>query len=288
MQLKEALKEAAERLKGAGFSTSVLDAEVLLAYVINRERPFLYSHPDYVLTGEEKWRYEELLRRRLNHEPVAYLVGKKEFWSRPFLVDRRVLIPRPETEVLVEAALELARRFSVPGLKIIDVGTGSGAIGITMAAEIERVLVLATDISRDALAVATENARRLKVKEKMDFVLCSGLEGISGAFHLILSNPPYVPTGEIDHLPAGIRDFEPLIALDGGVTGTELHGELIREAKKRLVPGGWLVLEVGGETRGIEKIALEEDSYDEMKIINDYHGQARVLALRKSNRTDHG
>ncbi|HOJ52393.1 MAG TPA: peptide chain release factor N(5)-glutamine methyltransferase [Syntrophales bacterium] len=282
MQLREVIRLAAQRLREAGIFTSVLDAEVLLAHVLGVQRTFLYSHPDYRLTEEEKWRYEELVNRRLGHEPIAYLVGEKEFWSRTFKVDGRVLIPRPETERLVEAALSLARGFSPQRLKIIDVGTGSGAIGITMAAELEKVWVLATDLSPEALCVARENAQRLGVREKIDFLLSSGLSAISGVFHLILSNPPYIPTGELANLPAGVRNYEPLIALDGGEDGVKLHEALIVESASRLMVGGWLLLEVGEKIAGlVGKKAWDSGNYGEVKVLHDYLGEARVVAMRK-------
>lgn len=283
MRLKDVLNQGEQRLKGAGFSTPVLDAEVLMAHILGQRKTFLYSHPDYELTEEEKWRYEELIARRLLHEPVAYLVEEKEFWSRSFKVDRRVLIPRPETEVLVEVSLELADAFPNDRLKVVDVGTGSGAIGITFAAEVGRSYVLATDISKEALDVAETNACRLGVRERMDFVLCSGLDAVSGTFHFILSNPPYVPTEEIRHLPAGIKNFEPLIALDGGCEGLELHEKLVREASSRLSRGGWLIMEVGDDgAKRVEKMALESGKYEEVKVIKDYLGQDRVVAARKA------
>lgn len=283
MQLRDALRDAARRLKDAGLNTPVLDAEVLLSHVLSRSRTFLLSHPDYRLTEEEKEGYEKLIARRLRHEPVAYIVGEKEFWSRTFRVDRRVLIPRPETEVLVETALTLAQSFSVAPLKIIDVGTGSGAIGGTMAAELEQVYVLATDVSLGALEVAKENAVRLGVRGKMDFALCSGLEGISGRFHLILSNPPYVPSKDVAGLPVGVREYEPLMALNGGDSGFEMHERLVGEAVERLVKGGWLLLEIGGEeSYKVCKMALDADGYEEVKVVNDYLGQARVIAMRRS------
>lgn len=281
MQLREILRIAAKKLKEEGFPTPFLDAEVLLSYILGVSRTFLYSHPEYVLTREEQKRYETLLMRRLLGEPVAYLVGEKEFRGRPFKVNRQVLIPRPETELLVDEALTLALHFSSGRKRIIDVGTGSGAIGVTIAAELERAWVLATDISCGALMVAQENAQRLGVRGKMDFLICKELTAISGQFHLILSNPPYIPSGEMEKLPAGVKNFEPLVALDGGKNGLDMHTKLIREAPSCLVPGGWLLLEIGGTEANMVKEIATDAGYTDIKIIRDFMGLERVIAMRK-------
>lgn len=282
MRLKEVLAEGIQALRQAEMPQPALDAEVLLAHCLGVTRAFLYGHPDYMLAASERSRYASYLTRRRRQEPVAYIVGEKEFWSRPFKVDRRVLIPRPETEVLVEEALTIAGRESGGQKRILDVGTGSGAIGITMAAELPSAWVVATDISPAALHVAIENARRNGVCEQMVFVRCRGIQPISGKFHLILSNPPYIPSAAMEELPAGVRDYEPWEALDGGPEGWEVHGQLVRESPSILDSGGWLLMEIDELlVDQVYEMAAQAGAYDTIYVRMDYARRGRVIAMRR-------
>jgi len=216
MRITDILKRGIHRLRVAGVPLPVLDAEVLLAHCLAVPRSYLYAHPYEEITTLQERCYDVLLVRRERHEPVAYLIGEKEFWSRAFTVDRRVLIPRPETEVLVEEALMRVQEFGCSHIRILDVGTGSGAIGITMAAELPLASVVATDISPHALQVAAYNAQRWGLQERVSFLCTRGLMAVIGTFHLILSNPPYIPESALDSLPRGVKDYEPREALNGG------------------------------------------------------------------------
>jgi release factor glutamine methyltransferase len=222
-----------------GVDSPRLTAEVLLARALSCDRVRLYLDFDKPLGEPELAAYRELVRRRADGEPTAYLVGKREFYGRDFAVDARVLVPRPETELLVEAALaELPR-----GGRLLDLCTGSGAIGVTVALERPDARVLATDASEDALAVARENASRLgAVVELVHGDLWAPVRG-DARFEVIASNPPYVPTGELAGLAAEVRR-EPCIALDGGADGLAVLRRIVAGAPERLVPGGALLLEM--------------------------------------------
>ncbi|WP_242342097.1 peptide chain release factor N(5)-glutamine methyltransferase [Anaeromyxobacter terrae] len=222
-----------------GVDSPRLTAEVLLAHALSCDRVRLYLDFDKPLGDRELAVYRDLVRRRGEGEPTAYLVGKKEFYGRPFAVDARVLVPRPETELLVEAALAALP----PGGRLLDLCTGSGAIAVSVALERPDAHVLATDASEDALAVARENAARLgAVVELAHGDLWAAVHG-DARFEVIVSNPPYVPTGELPGLSREVRR-EPCIALDGGADGLAILRRIVAGAPARLVPGGTLLLEM--------------------------------------------
>src|SRR5579885_1241427 len=216
---QEELARARARLREAGGSSSDLDAAVLLGHVLGVSRGALYTHPERQLSEAEQAMYTALIERRAQGEPVAYLTGHREFMGLDFLVDRRVLIPRPETEFLVEAALaEVQRReeMSLPSLRVADIGTGSGAIAIALAAHEPRLpLIYATDLSADALLLAEENARRLKVAERVRFLQGDLLEPLPEPVDLLLANLPYVASDEAEILPVDVREYEPHLAIFG-------------------------------------------------------------------------
>jgi release factor glutamine methyltransferase len=266
-----ALRAGRARLAGPGSGvrgeTPALDAEVLLRHVLGLERGALYTHPERRLTPAEGAAYRALLERRRAGEPVAYLIGGREFMGLRFAVDRRVLVPRPETELLVERALALledgprptARR---PGARrpdgrppetgrrrtVVDVGTGSGAVAVSVAALVPRpegVCVVGTDVSWDALQVARLNAQRLVPPDRpaVSFVQCSLLTALRGPLDLVLANLPYVPAGELSALPLPVRAFEPPGALGGGADGLDLYRALLAELPGTLAPRGAVLLE---------------------------------------------
>jgi release factor glutamine methyltransferase len=251
----EALLAAGERLAGApapaADGTPRLDAEVLLRHVLGLDRSALYAHPERRLSEAERRRFDALVERRAAGEPVAYLTGEREFMGLPFAVDRRTLVPRPETEVLVERALALLA--GRPGtdddpVRVVDVGTGSGAIAVAVAALAPRpegLRVFATDLSGPALAVARRNTARLlgPGRPRVDFVQGSLLEALRGPFDLVLANLPYVPSEEVPGLPASVSRYEPALALDGGPDGLDLNRALLADLEGKLRPGGGVLLE---------------------------------------------
>lgn len=241
-----------------------MTAEVLLAHAIGCERTWLYAHSTDEL--RELWwiHYGRYLHERLKGKPTQYITGHQEFYGRDFRVTRDVLIPRPETEHVIEAAL------AVKADTILDVGTGSGAIAITLALE-TRVRVVATDISPAALEIAKENATRLGAS--VDFVACDLTGALAGRFDLIVSNPPYVPKTE--SLPREVRDFEPELALYGGEDGLEIYRRLIPEAARLLNPGGSLIMELAFNAGDAVRSLLEE--WSDVRVNPDLAGLARVI-----------
>lgn len=240
------LNQTTEFLTLHNVETPRLDAEVLLAYALKTTKTGIYLSLHKYVTAQKRAHLQELTGRRVKGEPVAYLVGRKEFWSLTFEVSPAVMIPRPQTETLVEEALKVLAAES--SSSVLEIGTGSGAISIALATELPKVSVIATDISSHALAVAKRNAAANRVLDRITFVegdLFAAVKARGKGFDLAISNPPYIPTEAIPLLPAGIRDYEPRIALDGGRDGLELYRRLVEQAHAHLKPGGCLLLEVG-------------------------------------------
>ncbi len=283
--LLELLKEATGYLAQKGIPGPRLDAEILLAHALRCQRIELYLRHDQPLGSEELDRFRELIRRRSRREPVAYITGTKEFWSLPIRVTPQVLIPRPETELLVEVALGEGRAFaaSLSGpVRVLEIGTGSGAVAIALAREGgDGFHLVATDRSGGALEVARANARELGVDHRIEFLegdLLGPLDSQREPFSMIVSNPPYVPSREIPNLPPELREYEPSEALDGGNDGLDIIRRLLAEAGGRIANGGCLLLEVGaGQRPSIEEILEETPSWRHWRWHQDLAGTDRVL-----------
>jgi release factor glutamine methyltransferase len=241
--IREALRSAAERLELHHVSNSRLTAEVLLAHALSVEREYLYSHDDRVMRAEELQTLEDFLYDRVGGVPLQYIVGRQEFYGRYFRVDPAVLIPRPETEYAVEAVLENAGERNAGRQRILDVGTGSGCIAVTLALEIPEAEVFAADISEAALRVAHRNARTLGAT--VGFACMDVLDAISGKFDFIVSNPPYVRMDDISRLQREVREHEPHVALFSPEDEPAIYRRLVLGAERLLNSGGCLVVEVG-------------------------------------------
>jgi release factor glutamine methyltransferase len=279
--IRTILRQTTHDLAAHGSPSPRLDAEVLLKYALKADRLDLLAHPERTLSEEEAALFARWVERRRRGEPVAYIVGEKEFWSLIFEVNRAVLIPRPETECLIENILECLGR-NAGALRILDIGTGSGAIGVALATELQSVRVVATDISPAALEVARRNAARHGVAERIEFLPGDLFAPVHGSFDLIVSNPPYIPDAMYSLLPKGIREFEPRQALVAGPDGTAFHREIIREGENRLNAGGWIFLEIGeAQKKLVEDLARETESYDIICFHQDYGGADRVVAARR-------
>jgi len=263
-----------------GSESPRLDAEVLLADVLKCERISLYTRYDEEASEESRQRYKDLIRRRIEGCPVAYLAGRKEFFSLKFEVNPSVLIPRPDTECVVIECLRLAKGMTGP--RIVDIGTGSGAIAVVLAKQHQSAKVTATDVSPDALAIASRNAEKHGVSSRIRFVQGDLLAPFPAdeQFDLIVSNPPYIPHDDIARLPAGVRDYEPHTALDGGPDGFEVFERLIEQARNHLAPGGRLVLEIGSPQEADACRRLLGRGYEVGKTILDGSGHPRVLVAR--------
>ena len=283
--LLDYLKVTATFLAGKGIDGAKLDAELLLAEVLGMTRTQLYTSFERPLAAPEIDRYRELVRRRAAREPVAYIIGRREFWSLDFAVDRRVLVPRPETELLVETVLEALKAFRESGsdkLRVADIGTGSGAIAVAVAKEAGDVRVIATDRSEAALEVAPGNAERHGVADRIEFCAgegCLPLEG-RGPFTVIASNPPYIRSEEMRTLAPEVGHWEPRPALDGGADGMDVTGSLVDEAFELLVPGGLLAIEVGTQSV-LARDRFVRRGYESVGVRRDLAGQDRVVTGRR-------
>jgi release factor glutamine methyltransferase len=278
----ELLNWTAKYLAQKGMEFPRLDAEVLLAHVLECKRIDLYGIRFGDIADEEvRKRYKELIRRRLEGCPVAYLVGRKEFFGLEFEVTPAVLIPRPDSELVVTECLGLARKMPQP--RVLDIGTGSGNLAIAVAHQLPAAKVTAIDISADALAVAQRNAVKHNVNDRIRFLagdLFAPLEP-DERFDFILSNPPYIAHEELAKLPVGVRDYEPKPALDGGPGGFALLERLLDEARKYLEPGGHLIVEIGAPQEKPARERFERyTEYDMAATIHDYSGHPRILRAR--------
>jgi release factor glutamine methyltransferase len=286
--VRRALRQATASLSDAGTESARLDAELLLAEALGLDRSKLYLHYEAPLEARAEERFRSLLaRRRVDGEPVAYITGRREFWSLDFLVTPAVLVPRPETEMLVEIAVglfEAESQISDRKFQILDLGTGSGAIAVALAKEIVGSEIWATDISPGALEVARANARRHGVEEKIQFLHGDLFEAVSNRpefFDLIVSNPPYVRSDEIETLARDVRDFEPRVALDGGADGLEFYRRIIPGALGYLAMGGFLAVEIGADIGAdVARLFTDAGGYAPPQLYRDLAGKQRIVCAR--------
>lgn len=270
-----ALAQGYKALRDSACPTARLDAEVLLAHALGLRRVDLYIHPERPLTAAQESSYRDGLERRARREPVSYIVGQKEFYGLAFVVDRRVLVPRPETEVLVERALARARAAGGAGLRIADIGTGSGCIAVALALQLPDARLEATDISDAALEVAGENVRRHGVAGRVRLLQGDLCAPLSGPVDLLVSNPPYTVW---ESLPLGITAHEPRLALDGGGDGLAVYRRLLRELPVYLRPGAAALLEIGdGQEEAVVDLAREALPGTPLRVWPDGMGWARVV-----------
>ena len=319
LDVRTALKQGIHLLREANVPSDTLAAELLLLHVTRRDRTWIYAHPEEMLDPKIVESYFSLLRRRTAGEPTQHLTGKQEFWGLEFEVTPDVLIPRPETEHLIEVALDrLAVRelrsgrdakLTGEGLTIVDIGTGSGCIAIGLAKEFPSAKIYATDVSRAALAIAQRNATRLGFSNRITFLESNLLSTFSDSslhrspvagrrspsahqspvtnhqsplFDLVISNPPYIGRKETSALPIEVRNHEPTSALYGGEEGYELYGLLIPEAARHLKPSGLLVLELGHDSLPAVRPLLESPQWTNLLVTNDLAGIPRVLSAERT------
>jgi release factor glutamine methyltransferase len=280
MDLREALKEGIGELRAANVGSPALAAELLLMHVLGCSRAWIYAHISDALDPAALENYQELVRRRAAGTPTQYLTGVQEFWDMEFEVNPDVLIPRPETEHVVEVALErLGWRRSADRLRVADIGTGTGCLAVALAHELPEARIFATDISRRALAVACRNAARNGAAGRIEFVHADLLAPFAaGVFDLVAANPPYVARRDAALLPREVREHEPARALFAGEEGMDVYPRLIAEAAERLLPSGTLVMELGYETSTRVHALMDCTDWSNVAITNDLAGIPRVLA----------
>ena len=282
MTVRDILNESTKALEAADIPSARLDAEVLLSFCLGCDRLEFYKNPVMTISETQLNAFRNLIARRLQWEPVAYITGRKEFWSFTLEVNSSVLIPRPDTEIIIEEALNIYRNFTSLPVRILDIGTGSGAIVIALAKEIPGAKVVATDISIAALSLAQKNAATLGLKEKIDFRQGNLFEPVDGLFDIIVSNPPYIAAKEYEELPVSVKAFEPREALFAGESGLGFYEKLIYQAAGFLQKNGWLLLEIGAKQEaGIRGIIEGSGFYDSIEMRRDYAGLPRVIKARR-------
>jgi release factor glutamine methyltransferase len=320
LTIAQALREGGRLLAEGGIDGALLDAEVLLCHALEVGREYLYSHSEAPLAPPAAVRYRESIRRRRLREPVAYITGRKEFWSLDLVVTPDVLIPRPETELLVEVCLKLAREmeqgagsqepelggrrpdvrnpnpegsapcsmlFAPCALRVLELGTGSGAIAISLAHELQGAEIVATDASAASLQVAQKNAARFAMAGRIEFLQGNlfGAVPTHRRFDFILANPPYVRSTELETLPPEVRCWEPLMALNGGEDGLNCYRDIAAKAHWYLAEGGCILLEIGSDmTADVSRLFNETNRYTAPSIYQDYGDRNRVFATSKLSR----
>ncbi len=277
----QALKNLRQTLTEAGFETAALDARLLLLSALNVPATELITNPEIALTTEEAMRLAGYARRRLAHEPVARIVGEREFWGLPFALSPATLVPRPDTETVVETVLDLLPDRQAP-LLMADFGTGSGCILVALLHELPQARGLGVDLSLGALRTARRNAWANGVGERSLFALSHWADAVTGRFDLIVSNPPYIASPVIETLDREVREHDPLLALDGGPDGLEPYRILLGEAKRLLVPGGLLAVEIGYDQADDLTGLAAANGLEMVRIAHDLSGNPRCVAMKRS------
>jgi release factor glutamine methyltransferase len=283
VRLKEALDNAIEYLTSRDVGSPRMNAELLLMFVLDCDRAYFFAHPERELTAHEEARYIEVVNERARGVPAQYIVGHQEFWGLDFIVNPSVLIPRPETEHLIETVVELAKSHppSATPFKMIDVGTGSGAIALALAKEFPSAEVHATDISAEALEVARANAARLRF-DAVQFHQSDVLADIArdATFDFVVSNPPYVALTEENKVQDVVKKFEPRVAVFAGTHGLDIIRRLIPQSREALRPGGWLLMEIGYSMS--EAVMQLLSDWSDVHAVPDLQGIPRVIVARKT------
>jgi release factor glutamine methyltransferase len=296
VRLKQALASGLDRLAAAQVPSPRMNAELLLRFVLNCDRAYLFAHPERELTEKEQSHYASVLAERSRGLPAQYITGHQEFWGMDLIVTPAVLIPRPETEHLVETVLELltsegpvpSHREDASGartsagvspLRIVDVGTGSGAIALALAKELPDAEIHATDISPAALEIARANSARHQLEKRILFDPADLLGTLIPPFDVVVSNPPYVGESEEDQVQLEVRKFEPRSAVFAGATGTEVIARLIPQAQAALRPGGWIVMEISGTI--VDRVRQLLDGWQRIEVTHDLQSIPRIIRARK-------
>lgn len=281
----ELLRLATGYLADRGIQSPRLDAEVLLAHILGLSRIELYVNFDRPLEPQEVERYRSVVAERGRHKPVAYIIGQREFYSLPFRVGPATLVPRPDTETLVEVGLEWIRKEALEEPTVVDLGTGSGAIAVSLSVHVPRARIHAVDISASALAIAGANADLNGVADRIRFHQGSWFDplsdlGLTGRVDLVISNPPYIPDIELASLPSEVRLYEPAQALFGGPDGLEPHRQILSDAASYLRDGGRVMLEIGPAQADTLRTSAAELPYTFVEVRKDYAGRDRVVSFQ--------
>lgn len=278
MKIADALKKASDRLQAAGVADHRREASSLLEFVLQERSAYLISHSEDQLAANQKMIFDACVRRRTNREPLQYITGRQEFWGLEFEVTQDVLIPRPETEILVEAAVAMLSKFDSP--RFCEVGVGSGCISVSMLHSIKGATAVATDVSTPSLQVARRNAKKHGVDTRIDIIEADLFDSLDERFDVIVSNPPYVPESEIADLQPEVRDYEPRRALTGGADGLDVVRRIATESPRRLRACGVLFIEIGYDQA--ERVAnlFDKSVWGEIEFLRDLQSIERVVRAR--------
>ncbi len=277
MTIDTAIRSIAEKLRKAGVTNALREASSLVRIAVDRPATFLIAHPEYILTQAESRQLDRLADRRARRIPLQHLTRKQEFYGLEFEVSPDVLIPRPETEILVEKAIELLPKG---GRSFLELGVGSGCISVSILHQIGSATAVGIDKSPLALAVARSNAVKHGVTDRLDLIESDLFDKVSGRFDLIVSNPPYIPDRDITSLQAEVRDFEPLLALAGGGDGLDVIRKIIKDGQKYLESGGWLLMEIGYGQSSAVRNELQDAGWEDISFLNDLQAIPRVAMAR--------
>lgn len=281
--VRDLLARAIDDLETAGVPEPRADAEIVLAHTLGRDRVYLLAHGGDVVPPQQADEYMSAVESRRKRRPLSYITGAKEFFGLEFEVSQGVMVPRPETELLVEEVISSLKESDQPAGRILDIGTGCGNIAVSLARHISSAWVVGTDVSAQAVAVAARNALRHGVADRVAFIVCDIVSAVRGdeSFDAIVSNPPYIRTADIAALLPEVGEHEPRIALDGGLDGLSAIGRIAASAPQYLKGGGILALEIGEGQSGPVGALLETAGFGQVRIVPDYAGIARLVTARK-------
>ena len=276
MTIAEALRDAVQRLAAAGLKEAQKDARLLLSFALGQPKEFLFAHPEYELSEAERSSFDDAVHRRENHEPVQYITGRTEFYGLEFTVSPAVLIPRPETEILVENAVNALRGKTAP--RFCEIGVGSGCISVSLLRELPNAAAIAVDLSPDALELARRNAERHNVLDRIDLRLSNVFDSVAeDAFDAVVSNPPYISLDEVAELDSEVRDFEPRMALTDGADGLGVIQRIIEDSYHKLAAGGVLFMEIGHCQSESVRTLLSPEKWFDVRFFTDLQSIPRVL-----------
>lgn len=278
MKIKDLLKDSIPKLNQAQILTASLDARLLLQHAANIPCETIYLYPEQLVSDDDVIKYKNFLDRRINNEPVAKIIGKKSFWKDDFIVNQHTLDPRPDSEVIIQAALDFLPNKENT-LKFLDIGSGSGCLLLSLLREFPNAIGAASDISLDALKIASLNAKALNLKERIILINHNWTDAVAHKFDLIVSNPPYIPTNDISNLAKEVKNYDPILALDGGEDGLNPYRHLAQKISSLLKPGACAILEFGyDQGRGVKEIFIQ-NNYIVKKMLFDLNNIERAIIV---------
>ncbi|MDC0857377.1 peptide chain release factor N(5)-glutamine methyltransferase [Rickettsiales bacterium] len=280
--IKNIILKASKELKANRIDTFAIDSQILLGHAINKDRSFVICNPEFAVNPEQMIIFENLIKRRLAYEPVSLILGQREFYSRDFIISKDVLDPRPDTELLIDTLKNTYDKFEE--FSFLDIGTGSGNITCTILAEFTKSYGFCIDISKKALKIAQKNIVLHKLENRVEILQSNIFENISKThvFDLIISNPPYIPSKNIELLANDVKDFDPKLALDGGKNGLEFYEKISKSAKKHLKRGGFLLFEIGFDQKDAVLQILQESEFKNIQSFKDLANNDRAIIAQKT------